>query len=115
MVSSDRAGQLVMDSLPRLIEKSLRLTVNASKSAVARPWNRTFLGYTASRSSKRLKLAGVAIDKLKDKLRELSRRTRIHRLGTIFEELRETLLGWKAYLGIAEVLSPLRDMDKWLR
>lgn len=115
MVSSARAGQRVMDSVTRLIEESLRLTVNARKSAVDRPWNRKFLGFTLNRRTKGLKVAEVAIDKLKDKLRELSRRTRGHRLETIIEELRNTLLGWKAYFGIAEVLSPLRDVDKWLR
>ena len=36
-------------------------------------------------------------------------------IGAIVAELRETLLGWKAYFGIAEVLSPLRDIDKWVR
>jgi group II intron reverse transcriptase/maturase len=115
MVSSLRAGERVMDSVTRLIEESLRLTVNARKSAVDRPWNRKFLGFTLTRRTKGLKVADVAVDKLKDKLRELSRRTRGHRLEAIVEELRDTLLGWKAYFGITEVLSPLRDVDKWLR
>ena len=56
-----------------------------------------------------------AIDKLKDRVRELSRRTRGHRLETIVAELRDTLLGWKAYFGVTEVLSPLRELDKWIR
>ena len=60
-------------------------------------------------------MADQAIDKLKDRIRELTRRTRGHRLADIVAELRKTLLGWKAYFGIAEVLSPLRDIDKWVR
>ena len=56
-----------------------------------------------------------AIDKLKRQVHELTRRTRGHRLSEVVAELRETLLGWKAYFGIAEVLSPLRDIDKWIR
>lgn len=48
-------------------------------------------------------------------MRKLTRRTRGHRLRDGVAELRETLLGWKAYFGIAEVLSPLRDIDKWIR
>ena len=60
-------------------------------------------------------MADKAIDKLKDRVRELTRRTRGHRIGDIVAELRETLLGWKAYFGIAEVLSPLREIDKWIR
>ncbi len=56
-----------------------------------------------------------AAGKLKDRVWELTRRTRGTKIGVIVAELREFLLGWKAYFGIAEVLSPLRDIDKWVR
>jgi RNA-directed DNA polymerase len=115
VVKSERAGKRVMRSVTRFIEGSLRLTVNARKSAVDRPWNRKFLGFTVSRNGTQLKVADKVIDKLKDRVRELTRRTRGHRLSDIVAELRDTLLGWKAYFGIAEVLSPLRDLDKWIR
>ena len=114
-VKSERAGQRVMHSVTRWIEDSLRLTVNPRKSAVDRPWHRKFLGFTLSRRDKSLKVATPAIDKLKDRVRELSRRTRGHRLDAIVAELRDTLLGWKAYFGITEVLGPLRELDKWIR
>ena len=115
VVGSERAGQRVMRSVARFIEESLRLTVNTRKSAVDRPWERKFLGFTVSRTGIKLKVAEQAIDKLKDRVRELTRRTRGHRIVDIMAELRDTLLGWKAYFGIAEVLSPLRDLDKWIR
>lgn len=115
LVKSKRAGERVLQSVARFIEDSLRLTVNARKSAVDRPWNRKFLGFTVARHDARLKVADPAIDKLKRRVRELTRRTRGHRLRDIVAELREALLGWKAYFGIAEVLSPLRDVDKWIR
>lgn len=115
VVESRRAGERVMQSVTRLIEDSLRLTVNTRKSAVDRPWNRKFLGFTVSRKGQRLKVADKAIEKLKDRVRELTRRTRGRRLDDIVTQLKESLLGWKAYFGIAEVLSPLRDIDKWIR
>jgi len=115
VVGSERAGVRVMASVTRFIEDSLRLTVNARKSAVDRPWNRKFLGFTVSRNGTKLKVAEQAIDKLKHRIRELTRRTRGHRLSDIVAELREALLGWKAYFGVAEVLSPLHDLDKWIR
>ena len=115
MVKSRRAGERIMASVTRFVSDTLRLTVNPLKSAVDRPAKRKFLGFTVSRNGARLKVADKAIDKLKDRIRELTRRTRGHRLADIVAELRETLLGWKAYFGIAEVLSPLRDIDKWLR
>ena len=115
LVKSKRAGERVMASVTRYVSDSLRLTVNPLKSAVDRPMNRKFLGFTVSRNGAKLKVADKAIDKLKDRVRELTRRTRGIRLGVIVAELRKILLGWKAYFGITEVLSPLRDIDKWVR
>ena len=115
LVKNKRAGERVMASVTRFVSDSLRLTVNTLKSAVDRPMNRKFLGFTVSRNGAKLKVADKAIDKLKHRVRELTRRTRGTSIGAIVAELRETLLGWKAYFGIAEVLSPLRDIDKWVR
>lgn len=115
VVKSKTAGERVLASLTRWIDKTLRLTVNERKSAVDRPWNRKFLGFTLSRGDARLKVAERSLDKLKDRVRDLTRRTRGRRLIDIIAELRMTLLGWKAYFGIAEVLSPLREIDKWIR
>ena len=115
LVKSKRAGERVMASVTRFIGKSLRLTVNRLKSAVDRPMNRKFLGFTVSRFGAKLKVADKAIEKLKNRVRELTRRTRGTSIGAVVAELRVTLLGWKAYFGITEVLSPLRDIDKWIR
>lgn len=114
-VKSKRAGERLMQSVTRYLQRSLRLTVNANKSAVDRPANRKFLGFTVSRNGARIKVADKAIEKLKDTIRELTRRTRGHRLLDIVQELKTALTGWKAYFGIAEVLSPLREIDKWVR
>jgi hypothetical protein len=110
-----QAGERVMASLQRFIERTLRLRVNVEKSAVDRPWKRHFLGFTFSRRGAKVKVVEKAIDRLKANIRVLSRRTRGHRLSRIIRELNDTLLGWKAYFDLAEVLSPLRDLDKWLR
>ena len=115
LVKSKRAGERVMASVTRFVSDSLRLTVNPLKSAVDRPMNRKFLGFTVSRNGARLKVADKALDKLKDRVRELTRRTRGTPFAAVVAELRETLLGWKAYFGITEVLSPPRDLDKWVR
>ena len=114
-VKSKRAGERLMQNVTRYLSDSLRLTVNAQKSAVDRPRNRKFLGFTVSRDGARIKVADQAIEKLKTTIRELTRRTRGHRLSDIVQELKTALTGWKAYFGIAEVLSPLREIDKWVR
>jgi RNA-directed DNA polymerase len=114
-VGSKKAGERVVASLQCYIGDSLGLKVNTQKSAVDRPWNRTFLGFTFSRRDQRLKVSDKAIRKLKTMIRGLSRRTRGHSFFTIIAELKKSLLGWKAYFDISEVLSPLRDVDKWIR
>jgi len=115
LVKSERAGRRVMASISRFISASLRLTVNPHKSAVDKPMNRKFLGFTVTRKGTRLKVADSAMDKLRNRIRDLTRRTQGRHLSDIIAEIRKTLLGWKAYFGITEVLSPLRDIDKWLR
>lgn len=115
-VSSQRAGERVKHSLTRFIEHTLRLKVNVAKSAVDRPWNRTFLGFTfSSRRGYQLKVSNKALENLKHTVRKLSRRTRGHSIYQIIADLRKALLGWKAYFGIAQVKSPQRDVDKWIR
>ena len=62
-----------------------------------------------------MKVSDKALVKLKATVKELSRRTRGHSITQIIAELRKSLLGWKAYFDLAEILSPLRDLDKWIR
>ena len=114
-VSSKAAGERVMKSLQRFLGESLRLTVNTQKSAVGRPWERSFLGFTFSRRELKVKVSGKALTKLKTTVNQLSRRTKGHSILQIIAELRKSLLGWKAYFDISEILSPLRDLDKWIR
>jgi group II intron reverse transcriptase/maturase len=115
-VKSQEAGERVLKSLQRYIGDSLGLKVNTQKSAVDRPWKRTFLGFTFSRKrGYKIKVASKALIKLKATIKTLSRRTRGHSLFQLIAELRKSLLGWKAYFDIAEVLSPLQELDKWIR
>ncbi|WJV62836.1 reverse transcriptase domain-containing protein [Pectobacteriaceae bacterium C52] len=72
-VSSRKAGEQAMNSISRYLEKHLRLTVNRDKSAVSRPWERKFLGYSLTRHKQaRLKIAASSVDRLKDKIRSLT-------------------------------------------
>jgi len=114
-VRSQRAGQRVLANLKRYLCTRLKLTINDTKSAVDRPWRRTFLGFTMSAKDKRLKVSHKAINAFKQKVRRISGRTRGRTIYTIIAELRKYIQGWKAYFQLAEVTSPLRDIDKWIR
>jgi len=114
-VGSQEAGKRLMTGLQHYLGEVLRLKVQKNKSAVDRPGKRSFLGFGFSGSGLRLKVSEQALLKLKARIRQLSRRTRGHGMRQIIAELKKSLLGWKAYFGIAEVMSPLRDLDKWIR
>lgn len=114
-VKSTKAGQRVLTSVTQYLKRRLKLTVNAAKSAVDRPWKRKFLGFSfTSRRPNRRRIADVAIERLKGEVRQLTRRTRGVNLGDVIEDLRKYLMGWKAYFGFSEVDRPLRDLDKWI-
>ncbi len=115
-VRSKRAGERVLESLTRFLSRKLKLTVNQSKSAVDRPWRRSFLGFTFSyRGGIRTKVSEKAEKAFKTKVRFLTRRTRGHSLQQVIAELRKYLNGWKAYYGICEVKRPFAELDKWIR
>ncbi len=114
-VRSVRAGQRVMASVSRFLTERLRLTVNASKSAVDRPWNRKFLGYsfTNHRTPKR-RIAPKAIQRFKDRIRDLTRRTGGIDMDEMIGRLNSYLRGWLGYFGRCETPSVLRDLNSWL-
>lgn len=115
-VTSKRAGERVLESLTRFLTRKLNLSVNRSKSAVDRPWRRSFLGFTFSyRGGIRTKVSIKAEKAFRSKVRVLTRRTRGHRLQQVIAELRKYLIGWKAYYGICEVKRPFAELDKWIR
>jgi RNA-directed DNA polymerase len=115
-VRSRQAGERVMARVRRVLERTLRLTVNAAKSAVDRPWNRAFLGCTCTRRpSNRRKVREKALKAFTAKVRERTGRTRGRTIRQIVQALRQPILGWRAFFGVAEVRSPLRDLDQWIR
>jgi len=115
-VRSKRAGERVMASLERFLRDRLRLQINRDKSAVARPWNRTFLGYTVTwHRQPKLKVSPTSVKRLKEKLRTLFRRGRGRRLSTVCEELGPIIRGWVAYYRLSEVKVSFETLDQWLR
>ena len=115
-VHTRRSAQRVMESLTRFLEQQLKLKVNRAKSAVGRPWERTFLGYSMTFHKKpRLKVAETSVKRLKAKLRQVFRRGRGRSLKRVIEESTPKLRGWIAYFRLAEVKGIFEDLDGWIR
>jgi RNA-directed DNA polymerase len=115
-VRSERARQRVMKSITHFLTMKLKLKVNESKSAIARPWQRKFLGFsfTSGKEPKR-RIAPKALDRFKERVRELTRRTRGISLDRMVEHLGSYLGGWRGYFGFCQTPSVLRDLDSWIR
>jgi RNA-directed DNA polymerase len=115
-VRSGGAGRRVMESITSFITRRLKLKVNESKSAVARPAARKFLGFSISNAKEpKRRIASKALLRCKRKIRELTRRTRGISLERMTKELASYLRGWKSYFGICETPSVLKGLDQWIR
>jgi len=116
-VQSRSSGERVMQSITSFLDRRLRLKVNAEKSAVARPWERKFLGYSLTPNRKpRLKVAKESVKRLKGKLREIFRRGQGRNLGQLIaDELTPLLRGWMNYFRLAEVKGVFEELDGWIR
>jgi RNA-directed DNA polymerase len=115
-VRSERAGQRVMASVTRFLQRKLKLKVNAEKSAVARPWRRKFLGLSFTRGEKpKRKLARQTVERFKREVRKRTRASRGISLEQMIRGLSEYLRGWRAYFGFCETRTELVKLDSWIR
>ena len=115
-VRSRRAGERVMESLTRFITAKLKLKVNQQKSAVARPWERKFLGFSfTSAGIPKRRIAPKAVGRFKERIRELTSRTRGVSIERRAEDLSRYLGGWIGYFGKCETPSVLTGLEQWLR
>src|SRR6202022_936759 len=115
-VRSERAGQRVMESISRFITQKLKLKVNEAKSAVARPQERKFLGFsfTAGPCIKRT-IAPKSLERFKQRIRDTTRRAKGVSIKTTMEELAKYMRGWRGYFGFCETPEVLIALTRWVR
>jgi RNA-directed DNA polymerase len=115
-VQSKQAGERVLASLTWYLHVRLRLRVNPDKSAVDRPWNRKFLGYSMTFHYKpRLKVAPKSVERFRAKLRRLFRYGRGQNLRRFILELAPVLRGWVNYFRLAQAKGLFEELDQWIR
>jgi RNA-directed DNA polymerase len=115
-VRSERAGQRVMESITRFITQKLKLKVNQAKSAVARPQERKFLGFsfTAGPDIKRT-IAPKSLERFKQRIRDITRRAKGVSITATMEELAPYMRGWRNYFGFCETPEVLVALTRWVR
>jgi RNA-directed DNA polymerase len=115
-VRSERAGQRVMESIMRFITQKLKLKVNEAKSAVARPQDRKFLGFSfTSGPEVRRVIAPQALDRFKQRVREFTRRAKSVSTETTMEVLAPYMRGWRSYFGFCETPEVLLSLTRLVR
>ena len=115
-VRSRRAGERVMASVTRFLARRLRLVVNRQKSAVGRPWELKFLGYSMTMErSTRLKVSPQASKRLKQTLQEVLHQGRGQSVSRVIKELNQKLRGWANYFCLSEVKNIFEELDGWIR
>ncbi len=115
-VRSERAGQRVMESVTRFITQRLKLKVNEAKSAIARPQDRKFLGFSFTNGPEvRRVIAPQALDRFKRRIREVTRRAKSVSMATTIEVLAPYLRGWRSYFGFCETPEVLIGLTRWVR
>ena len=115
-VGSQRSGQRVMTAITAFLERRLKLKVNAEKSAVARPWQRKFLGYSMTwHRQPKLKIAPSSRERFAEKVRKALKAARGRSLKPVIEQLNPQLRGWVVYFRLTEVKGVLEELDGWIR
>ena len=115
-VRSERAGQRVMESITRFIKQKLKLKVNEAKSAVARPQERRFLGFSFTTGPDiRRMIAPKSLERFKQRIREITRRAKGASIKTTMEELAPYMRGWRGYFGFCETPEVLIALTRWVR
>jgi len=113
-VRSQTAGERVMESISNFIESKLKLKVNKDKSQVCKVNQTKFLGYTIQQDGT-LTIAQKSLDRLKDKVRAITKRNRGVKFEQIISELTPVLRGWLNYFQYAKCLRNLKNLDSWIR
>lgn len=115
-VRSKRAGERVMESVICFVEGKLRLKVNRDKSAVDRPWNRKFLGFSfMTNKAATIRIAPKKLEQFKERIREITSRTRAISMDDRVKELNRYLMGWIGYFRIASAKTHSKRLDEWIR
>ena len=112
---SRRAGERVMASISWFLTVKLKLKVNETKSAVARPEERKFLGFSIANDGSERRIAPNALDKFKMRIRDMTRRTQGKSLPQVVDELKPYLIGWRSYFGFCETPRVLTNLEAWIR
>ena len=116
-VRSCKAAERVRKSITVFIEDKLRLKVNKKKSAIGRPWERKFLGFSFYLKQKelRIRIHPRSIERVKEKIRFITSRSNAWSMEFRYLKLRQLITGWVSYFRLADIKTKCQELDVWTR
>ena len=116
-VKTQHAGERVMESVREFLEKKLKLKVNPKKSKVDKAQRVKFLGFSfyKHKGEMLIRVAGWSLERFREKLRRLTKRTRSGKLEEIIREINTYTVGWIGYYRQANTPSVYEGLDGWIR
>lgn len=116
-VKTERAGGRVMESVRKFLEEKLKLKVNQKKSKVEKAYRVKFLGFSfyKRKGEVQVRVAGRSLERFREKLRKLTKRTRSGKIEDIIQEINIYIIGWIGYYRLAKTPSVYEGLDGWIR
>ena len=116
-VKTQTAGERVLESVKQYLEKKLKLKVNPKKSKVERATRAKFLGFSfwKRKGEVFIRIANRTKERLMEKIRHLTKRTRTGKLEDIVSQINRYVIGWTAYYRLANTPSVYQGLDEWIR
>ena len=98
-------------------EQKLKLKVNREKSAIGRPWQIKFLGFSFYRvkGEVRIRIHPKTLKRVKEKIKLISARSNGWPMKDRYLKLKQVLTGWVSYFRIADMKSIAKRLDEWTR
>ena len=116
-VKTQTAGERVLESVKKYLEKKLKLKVNPKKSKVERATRAKFLGFSfwKRKGEVLIRIANRTKERFMEKMRHLTRRTRSGKLEDVVKDVNQSSRGWVAYYRLATPPSVYQELDEWMR
>jgi hypothetical protein len=116
-VKTRKAAERVMKSITRFIEDKLKLKVNKKKSAIGRPWERKFLGFSfyTKQEEIRIRIHPGSIERVREKIRFITSRSNAWSMEFRYLKLRQLITGWVSYFRLADIKTKCQELDVWTR
>jgi len=110
------AAERVKLSITKFLSVKLKLVVNQDKSAIGRPWLRKFLGFTYFQmcGQSKVRVHAKSLNRFKNRVREVTSRSRGKSLKQVIDELNQYFLGWWGYFRLTEAKSFLKGLKIWI-